>query len=49
LPVWSAYREGEPEAQELGRRIRPVPVPRREKMRVFEKVLDAEMAARAAK
>lgn len=49
LPVWSAYRPGEPEAQELGTRVGPVPVPRKMRMQVFQKVLDAEIAARAAK
>jgi para-nitrobenzyl esterase len=47
LPVWSTYREGE--AQELGARIGAQAVPRAEKMRVFGKVLDAEIAGRAAK
>jgi para-nitrobenzyl esterase len=49
LPVWSAYREGEAEAQELGTHVGAVPVHRREKMQVFQKVLDGEIAARAAK
>ncbi len=43
LPEWSAYRRERPEAQELGAHVGAVPVPRREKMQVFQKVLDGEM------
>lgn len=49
LAVWPAYRLGDAKAQELGRRIGPVAVPRREKMRVFERVLEEERAARRGK
>ena len=40
LPAWAAYREDKPEAQELGRHIGPVRVPRMDAMKVFAKVLE---------
>ncbi len=49
LPAWAAYREDKPEAQELGRHIGPVPVPRMDAMKVFEKVIEAQVKSRAAK
>jgi para-nitrobenzyl esterase len=49
LPVWGAYRESNPEAQELGRHVGAVRVPRMDKMSVFEKVLEAQAESRAAK
>ena len=49
LPVWAAYDKAKPEAQELGRHIGAVSVPRADAMRVFEKVLAEQEASRAAK
>ena len=49
LPGWSAYREDDPEAQELGRHIGPVRVPRMDAMRVFSKVLQAQTESQAVK
>jgi para-nitrobenzyl esterase len=49
LPGWSAYREDKPEAQELGRHIGAVRVPRMDAMRVFAKVLEAQRESHAAK
>ena len=49
LPAWSPYRETEPEAQEMGRHIGPVRVPRMDAMRVFAKVLEAQTESQAAK
>lgn len=46
LAKWSAYREKEPEAQELGVHVGAVPVPRGEKMPVFQGVLDEELEKR---
>jgi para-nitrobenzyl esterase len=40
LPVWPAYRPDKPEAQELGRHVGPVHVPRADAMTVFAKVLE---------
>lgn len=45
LPVWLAYRAKNPEAQELGRHIGAVPVPRTAAMSVFAKVLEAQAAS----
>lgn len=42
LPVWPAYRAKKPEAQELGRHIGAVRVPRMAAMSVFAKVLKAQ-------
>jgi len=42
LAGWSAYDEARPEAQELGRHVGPVRVPRANAMKVFEKVLEAQ-------
>jgi para-nitrobenzyl esterase len=50
LPAWSPYRDREtkPEAQELGKHIGPVRVPRMDAMRVFSKVLEALTESHAA-
>jgi para-nitrobenzyl esterase len=48
LPAWPAYRASDPKAQELGRHIGAVPVPRMDKMSVFAKVLEAQAEGRAA-
>jgi len=48
LSAWPAYREDKPEAQELGRRIGPVAVPRADAMKVFEKVIEEQEKSRAA-
>jgi para-nitrobenzyl esterase len=48
LPAWSPYRENKPEAQELGKHIGPVLVPRMDAMRVFSKVLEAQTESHAA-
>jgi para-nitrobenzyl esterase len=47
LPVWPAYSESKPEAQELGRHIGPVRVPRADAMKVFGKVLEEEVKGHA--
>jgi para-nitrobenzyl esterase len=49
LPAWPLYRENEPEAQELGKHIGPVRVPRMDAMRVFSKLLEAQTQSHAAK
>lgn len=49
LPAWPEYRENKPEAQELGKHIGPVPVPRADAMSVFAKVLEAQVESQAAK
>lgn len=49
LPAWLPYREDNPQAQELGEHIGPVPVPRMDAMQVFLKRLRAETESRAAK
>jgi para-nitrobenzyl esterase len=48
LPVWPAYRENNPEAQEFGRHLGAVRVPRMDSMSVFAKVLEAETEGHAA-
>jgi para-nitrobenzyl esterase len=48
LPGWAPYSETKPEAQELGRHIGPVSVPRMDAMRVFGKVLEAQTESHAA-
>lgn len=42
LPAWPAYREDNPEAQELGRHIGPIRVARLSAMQVFARVLEAK-------
>ena len=49
LPGWVAYRGDKPEAQELGRHIGPVRVPRAEAMKIFEKVIEAQAEGRGVK
>jgi para-nitrobenzyl esterase len=49
LPVWSPYREKNPQAHELGQHIGPVPVPRQDAMSVFMKVMQALTENQAAK
>lgn len=49
LPAWSAYRVDNPEAQELGKHIGPVRVPRLDSMSVFMRLLPAQTDSNAAK
>lgn len=48
LPTWHPFRENNPKAQELGKHIGPVPVPRMTAMRVFSKLLEARTESHAA-
>ncbi|HEV2576414.1 MAG TPA: carboxylesterase family protein [Acidobacteriaceae bacterium] len=47
LPVWPEYRPEKPEAQELGRHVGPVDVPRADAMTAFEKVLEEKVKGQA--
>ena len=47
LPAWHPYRENNPDAQELGKHIGPVRVPRMDSMSVFLKVLEAQTESHA--
>ncbi len=47
LPAWAPYQPERPEAQELGRRLGPVAVPRAEAMKVFAKVLEEQRKGQA--
>jgi para-nitrobenzyl esterase len=42
LPLWPAYRTGEPMAQELGSHVGQMPIPRRAKQDVFEEILQPQ-------
>jgi len=48
LPAWQPYRENDPNAQELGKHIGPVPVPRMDAMKIFAKVLYARTEGQRA-
>jgi para-nitrobenzyl esterase len=43
LPPWPPYRTASEDAQELGRHVGQIPVPRRDRFAVFEKMLDEQL------